>query len=224
MSYIHYSYEQLKTFCCDAFETLEISEETLLRLYDAGEYPSWEACAKLIRRDLVEGYPFRQGRVYEDNEAVCRWVCRAGKLARVPEAMYYYRTNPVSTTQRSFSLKKRDYLWALDSIIRYYHSLGYQTLAERFADLYMREVAGQYYRIREDMDNPQALKELKASVRSLAKIVPLTKEQKERLMDSFYPKLIRYYWPIEGAVRTMKETGLRGLAGKIKKNLRRGDD
>ena len=207
----------------DAFETLEINEETLLRLYDAGEYPSWEACAKLIRRDLVESYPFRQGRVYEDNEAVCRWVCGAGKLARVPEDMYYYRTNPVSTTQRSFSLKKRDYLWALDSIIRYYHGLGYRTLMERFCELYVAEAAGQYCRIGEELNAPQVQKAVKADAKALCKAVHMTKQQKEVLLDAFHPKLIRYYWPIEGAVRTLKETGLSGLMGKIKKNLGKGD-
>ena len=204
-------------------EILEINEENLLRLYDAGEYPSWEACAKLIRRDLVEGYPFRQGRVYEDNEAVCRWVCRAGKLARIPEAMYYYRTNPVSTTQRSFSLKKRDYLWALDSIIRYYHSLGYLTLTARFCDRYVEEAAGQYRRIGEELNAPDVQKEVKADAKALAKAVPMTQTQKEVLLDAFHPKLIRYYWPVAGAVRTLKETGLRGLAGKIKKNLGKED-
>lgn len=206
-----------------AFETLTIDEATLVRLFDAGEYPSWVACGKLIRRELVEGYLFTEGRVYEDNEAVCRWVCGAGKLAWIHEDMYYYRTNPISTTQRKFSLKKRDYLWALDSIIRYYHSLGYGVLTRRFCDLYAEEAAGQYCRIRGEMDQPEALKEIKRSVKALAKAVPFTKQQKEQLLDAMHPKLIRYYWPVEGAVRTLRETGVSGLVGKIKKNLGKGE-
>lgn len=205
------------------FETLTINEETLLRLLDAGEYPSWVACAKLICRDLVEGYPFREGRVYEDNEAVCRWVCRAGKLARIRQDLYYYRTTPGSTTQRKFSLKKRDYLWALDSIIRYYHSLGYDTLMSRFCDLYTEEAAGQYCRIGNEMGSIEAQKEVKRDAIALARAVPLTKKQKEQLLDAFHPKLIRYYWPVEGAVRTLKENGFSGLLGKIKKNLGKGE-
>lgn len=204
-------------------EVLTIDEQTLLRLFDAGEYPSWVACAKLIRRELVEGYPFREGRVYEDNEAVCRWVCGAGKLARIREDMYYYRTNPISTTQRKFSLKKRDYLWALDSIIRYYHSLGYHTLTERFCDLYAEEAAGQYRRIGKELDSPEVCREIRASAKALAKAVPFTNQQKEQLLDAFHPKLIRYYWPVAGAVRTLKESGISGLVGKLKKNLGRGE-
>lgn len=205
------------------FEVLPIDEETLARLYDAGEYPAWEACAKLIRRDLVEGYPFREGRVYEDNEAVCRWVCGAGKLARVPEEMYYYRTNPISTTQRKFSLKKQDYLWALDSITRYYHSLGYSGLRDRFCELYVGEAAGQYVRIRE-MGHTDVLKQIKASIRALERDgIRLTKQQKEHLLDIMHPKLIRFYWPIEGAVRALRAGGISGLADKLRKNLGKGD-
>ena len=95
------------------FETLTMDEETLIRLYDAEEYPAWVACAKLIRRELIEHYPFRQGRVYEDNEAVCRWVCEAQRLARTREKLYFYRGNPDSTTKAAFRLKRLDYLWAL---------------------------------------------------------------------------------------------------------------
>ena len=205
-------------------EVLEMDEETLLRLFDAGEYPAWVACAKLIRRELVESYPFREGRVYEDNEAVCRWVVGAGKLVRIPEDLYFYRTNPVSTTQRAFSLKKLDYLWALESIIRFYHRLGYRTLADRFCALYAEEAAGQYRRIARDMDRPDVLKRLKAGARKLDRDVGLGKKRKELLLDTFHPRLIRYYWPIEGAVRTLREAGAAGLAAKIRKNLRREEE
>lgn len=205
------------------FEVWNINEDSLLDLFDAGTYPSWVACAKLIRRDLVEGYPFREGRVYEDNEAVCRWVCGAGRLAWIREDLYYYRTNPVSTTQRKFSAKKRDYLWALDSIIRYYHGLGYNRLTERFCDLYVEEAAGQYRRFVQEEDWKKLGRAVKADVRALAKAVPLTRQQKELLLDAFHPKLIRFYWPAAGAVRTLKETGMKGLFGKIKKNLGKRD-
>lgn len=204
-------------------EVLVVNEQTLRNLYDAGEYPSWEACAKLIRRDLVEAYPFREGRVYEDNEAVCRWVCGAKKLARVKDGMYYYRTNPISTTQRSFSLKKRDYLWALDSIIRYYHQLGYGAMVTRFCDLYVEEAAGQYRRFDFQIPDPEARKQTKKAAVALAGAVPMTMQQKEILLDAFHPKLIRYYWPVAGAVRTLKNSGISGLTAKLKKNMGRGD-
>ena len=69
------------------YETLKMDEKTLLSLWDRDAYPGWVACAKLIRRVYVAGYPFREGRVYEDNEAVCHWLLPAGTLASVPQAL-----------------------------------------------------------------------------------------------------------------------------------------
>ena len=108
-----------------SFTCFSMEEETLVSLHDAERYPAWVACAKLIRRELVEHYPFREGRVYEDNEAVCRWVCEGKRLAWMEEKLYFYRGNADSTTKSSFSLKRLDYLWALESIITYYSGLGY---------------------------------------------------------------------------------------------------
>ena len=207
------------------FELLTMDEDTLVRLYDREEYPSWVACAKLIRRKLVEGYPFTQGRVYEDNEAVCRWVCAAGKLARIPHDLYYYRTNPASTTQKKFSLKKLDYLWALESIASFYDSLGYAQMHRRFADRYFDEAANCCYGLRCTLERADAVKSVEKDLRAFLKKhrVKPTKAQFERLLDAMHPRLVRVYWPAEGAVRTLRETGVSGLVRKVKEQLGKGD-
>ena len=127
------------------FETRPMDEETPVRLYDADEDPAWVACAKLIRRDLIEAYPFREGRVYEDNEAVCRWVCAGGSLARTEENLYFYRGNPDSTTKAAFREKTLDYLWALESIIGFYTDLGYGQMRKRFASRYIDAASYKIY-------------------------------------------------------------------------------
>ncbi len=207
------------------FETLTMDEATLTAMFDRGEYPSWVACAKLIRRELIEHYPFCAGRVYEDNEAVCHWVCQGKTLAVTGQKLYFYRTNPVSTTQRGFSLKRLDYLWALERIIRFYHGLGYAALVERFCDLYAEAVASCYNRVRWELQNPEVAKEIQKSARKLfAKDrIPLTKKQFETMFDSLHPKLIRYYWPLEAGARTLREQGLSGFIQKVSQQLRKGD-
>ena len=102
-----------------SWELLSMEEESLVALFDAGNYPGWVACAKLIRRELVQSHLFCPGRVYEDNEAVCHWIYGAKTIASIPYSLYFYRTNPDSTTQSRFSMKKLDYLWALEGIIRF---------------------------------------------------------------------------------------------------------
>ena len=207
------------------FETLTMDETTLVDMLDAGAYPSWVACAKLIRREYIEKYPFHVGRVYEDNEAVCRWVCWAGKLARMEHKLYFYRTNPESTTQKAFSVKRLDYLWALESIIRFYDSLGFATLRGRFLDIYADMVAGYYITCLQDLNRPDLAKNIKKNLRALQKEgISLNQKQCETIFDAMHPRLIRLYWPISGAVRTLKEDGLGGVFKKAVKVLGKGED
>lgn len=177
------------------WQVFSMDENTLLTLYDREEYPGWVGCAKLIRKDIVERYPFTPGRVYEDNEAVCRWLIAAGRLAWTREALYFYRTNPDSTTQRKFSLKKLDYLWALRSIIRFYHGLGYKKLRERFCDRYAEAVYHSYWAAKDELHELAAAEQIQKDARKLFGLggVPMTQRQFERLADILYPRLGRLY-------------------------------
>lgn len=199
------------------YEMLSMDEKTLVRLHDENAYPSWVACAKLIRRDIVETHQFVEGRVYEDNEAVCHWVCAAEMIARIPFALYFYRTNPDSTTKSQFSLKKLDYLWALEEIIRFYSSLGYHDLQERFVGRYVEASAGCFYGARCTLDRPDIARKIESSFWKFLRQqrLHLKKEQFEYWLDVTHPNWIRFYWPIEGTIRTIRKEGISGLAKKL---------
>jgi glycosyltransferase involved in cell wall biosynthesis len=207
------------------FEELTMDEQTLLRLHDADAYPAWVACAKLIRRDLVTSYPFREGRVFEDNEAVCHWVCGGKKLATMDHKLYFYRTNQGSTTKSSFSMKKLDYLWALESIIRYYDSVGFTRLRSRFADRYIEAVISGCNGVRYILGQEAAVRTIEKQYRKFAREqkLKLSQAQFEALLDVTHPKLIKAYWPVAGAVRTIRQQGIAGMAKKIKKHLGKGE-
>ena len=207
------------------FEALTMDEDTLVRLHDADEYPGWVACAKLIRRELIEHYPFREGRVYEDNEAVCRWICEARRLARTKEELYFYRGNPDSTTKSSFSIKRLDYLWALESIIGHYTSLGYLKLRQRFLDRYIDAAVNCCYGVRFELQQRSLVKTIEKQVRSFLRKgnFSMSRLQFEALLDATHPELMGLYWPISGAVFTLREQGISGLLKKIRKNLGRGE-
>ncbi len=207
------------------FETYGMDEETLLRLYDADEYPGWVSCAKLIRRDLIDHYPFREGRVYEDNEAVCRWICEAGQLAWTKEKLYFYRGNPDSTTKSTFSIKRLDYLWALESIIGHYTALGYTKLRQRFLERYIDAAVSCSNGVRFFLNRPEMVKTIKKQVHSFLRRekVSLTRQQFEALLDAMHPEVMWLYWPVAGAASTLKEQGIAGLLKKIRKQQGKGN-
>lgn len=202
-----------------SFTVYPMDEQTLVQLYDREDYPAWVACTKLVRRDLVEEYPFREGRVFEDNEAVCRWVCRAGMLASIDAQLYYYRTNMVSTTKSNFSLKKLDYLWALESILEFYSSLGYRQMRQRFFDRYVDAVISSCYALRYTLNMPQKVREVDKDFRRVLREekLSLTAKQRDAYMDAAHPNMGKIYWPLVGFGRTLREEGLSGLQRKIAK-------
>ena len=197
--------EGFDTPCRPAFTVLSMKEDSLTALYDRDEYPGWMACTKLIRRDIVESYPFAEGRVYEDNEAVCRWILKAGNLAATEAVLYWYRTNGGSTTKSSFSLKKLDYLWALESITEFYGSVGYRAMRKRFANRYADAAAESCYGVRYDLGLPEKAKEIYRQTRRLFRQQKLTMEQTqfEKLLDAAYPEMMRFYWPAAAILRRL---------------------
>lgn len=205
----------------ETLEVLPMNEQTLVQLFDRGEYPSWVACAKLIRREFVCARPFREGRVYEDNEAVCHWVCRSDRLVRLHAPMYYYRTNPGSTTQRAFTLKKLDYMWALESIIRYYEELGYQELKSRFAGLYTREVINCCGGLRFTLNEPKRIQPLVKDARRFCREQKLRFSPLERkqLLEVMYPRWMLLCEIFARTIKTLRDTGISGVLKKIRKQF-----
>lgn len=188
-----------------SFELLTMDEKTLTELHDREQYPGWVACAKLIRRECVEGYPFHTGRVYEDNEAVTRWLLPAKTLAMLPAQLYYYRTNPESTTKRQFSLKRLDYLWALESMIGYFRSVGFYTLAQRFLERYVEAAASACSGVRNDLKRPELVGGILADVRSFLRRehLKLTRRERLNLLEAAYPNAMERFWKTAEKVRKL---------------------
>ena len=185
------------------YETLTMDEKTLLSLWDRGSYPGWVACAKLIRREYVERYPFQEGRVYEDNEAGCHWLLPAGVVASMPQALYFYRTNPDSTTKSRFSLKKLDYLWALERIMVFYRSSGYHVLARRFLERYVEAVASACNGLHHDLNQPKRVrKQVNHTFRYLKRSgQKLTKTERLTILEAAYPKAMARFWYAAGKLK-----------------------
>ena len=201
------------------FRADTMDDDTLVRSLEAEEYPGWVACGKLIRRDLVEAYPFREGRVYEDNEAVCRWICQAKEIVRTREKLYFYRGNPDSTTKAAFQLKRLDYLWALESIIDHYTGLGYEKTRAHFLQRYIDAAISSCYGARCLLNRPDVVKQIEKQARTFLRRhgAKLEKGQFEAFLDATHPMLIKLYWPVNGVITTLRQQGLSGVLQKLRK-------
>ena len=195
-------YEQPAEF---SYTLLTMDEKTLTELHDRDQYPGWVACAKLIRRELVEGYPFHTGRVYEDNEAVTRWLLPAKTLAMLPTQLYFYRTNPESTTTSQFSLKRLDYLWALESMISYFQSVGFHTLAQRFVERYVEAAASACYGVRNELKRPERANGILADVQRFLRRenLKLTRRERLSLLEAAHPNAMGRFWSVAEKVRKL---------------------
>lgn len=207
-----------------AFRKECLTEENLLAMYDADRYPGWVACGKLISREIVAQELFVPGRIFEDNEAVCRWICRAKSLAVTEEDLYYYRTNPESTTQRTYSLKKLDYLWALERIQEQYGAVGYLRMQRRFFDRYLDAVdnacGALLYTLDDRRQAVQVERQCYAFARRSGQRLDL--EQRGRLLSTMHPHLARVYWPVAGVLRTVRRGGFRALWKKLRSHFGKG--
>ena len=195
-------YEQSAEF---SYTLLTMDEKTLTELHDRDQYPGWVACAKLIRRELVEGYPFHTGRVYEDNEAMTRWLLPAKTLAMLPTQLYFYRTNPESTTKSQFSLKRLDYLWALESMISYFQSVGFHTLAQRFVERYVEAAASACYGVRNELKRPERANGILADVQRFLRRenLKLTRRERLSLLEAAHPNAMGRFWSVAEKVRKL---------------------
>lgn len=87
-------------------DTLVLSGDEFLRNPDPYQpvHPV-SACAKLIRRELLEDIRFPPGRLHEDVFVTHLILHRAGRVALTRRALHFYRQRPGSITAGTMSLK-----------------------------------------------------------------------------------------------------------------------
>lgn len=111
---------------------IEICQDSLIKMYTSKQRSIsniyWLVYPKLIKRKIAEKFPFTEGRIFEDNALNYKWLNEAGKISVIDEDLYYYTDNPAGIMRSDFSIKKLDFLWALEQQVEYYYSIGYMSL------------------------------------------------------------------------------------------------
>lgn len=81
-------------------------EVTKLNLLNNGLCAS--ACNKLLRKDLLEKYPFLEGKINEDVASIIPIIVKSEKVAYTDKAVYYYVQRSSSIQNSKFSEKRFD--------------------------------------------------------------------------------------------------------------------
>ena len=101
---------------CDVLRCFEDGGSEPLRAWREGSPLSaaGSCCDKVFRRSLVEDLRFPEGLWYEDFAFSALALARCGRVACVPEALYFYRVGHPSTMHNQNARKNLDLLAVLD--------------------------------------------------------------------------------------------------------------
>ncbi|MBR6244787.1 glycosyltransferase family 2 protein [bacterium] len=109
------------------FERFTVSEELLIKLYNNSCF-YWVVWGKLIKKSILTHDPLPEGRIYEDNATVCKWLVEAKYISIANSKLYFYFSNPEGTTRQKFSLKKLDLSWAFKEQEKFYGAIGFNEM------------------------------------------------------------------------------------------------
>lgn len=163
-------------------EIIELNEENLLNLAKNVRYYYWVAGGKILHKSIYEKYPLTEGRIYEDNAVVCKWLHEAGKIAILNEKLYFYYTNTSSTTKKIFSEKQLDVLWALREQIEFFNAIDYRKILSYLCTYFFEISANLQHRIKTEGGNRKLLSAVYKNEEYIKNMYPdyinLTYEQK----------------------------------------------
>lgn len=157
------------------FKNLEMNEDNVLNLCKNEKYYYWVVWGKLIHKSIYEKHPLTEGRIYEDNAIVCKWLYEAKKVALTDASLYFYYVNLSGTTKKEFTKKHLDILWAFKEQIDFFNLINYKKMTEHLATYYLEISANMHYR---------------AKTENAKELIPIIKE-KEKEIKKQYAEFIK---------------------------------
>ena len=106
------------------------ASDGLVALYNGSAQVPVNACGKLLRKELIGDTRFPVGRLHEDQAFIPYILYRAGRIVSCESVLYHYRVNPASITRNTFSQRRYDDLWAIESCIRFFEEQGETAIVE----------------------------------------------------------------------------------------------
>lgn len=203
----------------------EVNEDVLKAFYYAQHYHYWIVCAKLIRKEIIQTIPFEEGRIFEDNAVVCQWLHAAGKVAIVDAKLYYYYVNDSGTTKKAYSLKRLDWLWALQQQVEFYRRIGYLKMERMMNLILMLETGKAIQRVQSELEEHVVVRRLKYrliwNLFRYCMRFGIPRRNLWGILEVVFPKTMRYIELAKAVSITMRRQGIKAVLNKVRLYMRK---
>lgn len=171
---------------------------TAMNLDVVDKYAYWIACAKLVHKSIVKALPFKEGRIYEDNALVFKWLFSAGSIAVCDNVMYFYRVNNNGTTKGNYSICKLDWLWALEEQIKFYKKVKFLKMVDALVTRFIRDAMCEYENIQKYLQDKKQAEKLRRRIIRFwileRKFVCISRKETLDIFTRLYPRQMHFLW------------------------------
>lgn len=159
--------------------------EALNKIYDKNYTNIIVAWNKLYHRKLFDNLRYPVGKIHEDEFLTPILIHRANKISITNKELIYYRQNSNSITNSKFSVKRLDYIYALENRLNYFNQNSLEKLYKKGVWLLMDNIIRFYYIIKNSdiPEKKQLMKMLKVKLFNIINITGgLSSKDKVKIM------------------------------------------
>ena len=206
------------------FQVVDICDETFCEFEEQNKFFSKTVWAKLIARECVIHCLFDDGRIYEDNVVVPKWLHDAGKIAYSDTPLYFYFLNQAGTVRKKYSIQQLDNVWAKYERFCFFKDHDYHKMSQHAFMEYIRISAISYSKCLKELQNRDAARNLKAEFLKTffryRKYAHFDKKEKMSVFECFHPRLMNIYYLWLVLVKKIKTVGIRKTVKVVISKLR----
>lgn len=171
---------------------------------------NWLLWDKIYKKTVFNDIRLPEGRIYEDNATVYKLIYGANKVAYSNNVLYYYFTNPESTVNKDFSVKRFDRLIFIQEMIEFFTENDEKELLDWANRYYLFTIADLYIKANKSNLDSGILKELKRKLKihyHQEKVkYPITINTYPQVFEVLYPKYSKYYWLFKALVNKIRRS------------------
>lgn len=169
---------------------------------------------KLCRRDRYEGIRYPDGKLFEDIATTHRLIGRCERIVVLDIPLFYYYQHPESIMNAPLSMKKLDYLQALEERVDFFAACGQETLERIAYEELLHALIWEYSRTRDILKNKAGMRKVVSQFRRVYRKGYSSRrypQETARFLGAFArnPEWIILYWRLTGFLnrlcRTRKE-------------------